>query len=209
MTLNDEKYNIPIFTKNIYLRTQAHKTLTTNMEAYAETDLLRLRKIEQHDKLDLFEMDSDPDVHLYIENNPVKTIEEVECVIEMIRDQYVKNGIGRWAVIEKNRGECIGWAGLKYFDQPLNHHCHFYELGYRFKKKHWGKGYATEASRAIIDYATHTLGADVIYAITDPRNDGSKHVLEKLGFEHIEVFDYEGDPTDWYRLKIKGRQATI
>jgi len=64
--------------------------------------------------------------------------------------------------------EGIGWAGLKYFREPLNKHVNFYELGYRFKRKHWGKGFATEASTAILDYGFKNLNADKIYAITDP-----------------------------------------
>ena len=84
---------------------------------------------EYTDEKDLFEMDSDPEVHLFIENNPVKSIDEITKVIEMLKKQYKENGIARWAVIDKLTNECIGWSGLKYFNQPLNKHNNFYELG--------------------------------------------------------------------------------
>lgn len=171
------------------------------MKIVIETNRLILRELEYSDEMDLFEMDSDPEVHLYIENNPVKSINEITKVIEMLKEQYKENGIARWAVVNKSTKECIGWSGLKYFNQPLNNHNNFYELGYRFKKKHWGKGYATESSNAIIEYGFGNLNIESIFAITDPRNVNSKKVLAKLGFEYKETFDYEGDKTDWFELK--------
>ena len=157
------------------------------MKVFAETERLILRELEYSDEMDLFEMDSDPEVHLFIENNPVKSIDEITKVIEMLKKQYKENGIARWAVIDKLTNECIGWSGLKYFNQPLNKHNNFYELGYRFKKKHWGKGFATESSNAILDYGFKNLNTDTIYAITDPKNLNSKKVLTKLGFDFKET----------------------
>ncbi|MDA3614250.1 GNAT family N-acetyltransferase [Polluticaenibacter yanchengensis] len=173
------------------------------MKIFAETPRLILREVEHSDAADLFEMDSDPEVHLYIENKPVKTISEITPIIQMLRKQYRENGIARWAVVDKITGECIGWSGLKYYSQPLtlNDHSHIYELGYRFKKKHWGKGYATEAAIAVLNYGFSHLDPDTIYAITDPKNISSQKVLHKLGFQFIEVFNYQGDPTNWFELK--------
>lgn len=170
------------------------------MNIHAETERLILRDVEYADEFDLFEMDSDPDVHLYIENKPVQSIDEITRVIAMLQQQYRENGIARWAVVDKANKECIGWAGLKYFHQPLNSHQNLYELGYRFKKKHWGKGYSTEASTAILNHGFSKLNMDTIYAITDPKNEASKKVLTKLGFVFQETFDYEGDPTDWFEI---------
>ncbi|MNT19631.1 anhydro-N-acetylmuramic acid kinase [compost metagenome] len=171
------------------------------MKIFAETERLVLRELAYTDENDLFEMDSDPDVHLFLENNPVKSIDEITKVIEMLKKQYKENGIARWAVVDKVTNECVGWSGLKYFNQLLNNHHNFYELGYRFKKKHWGKGFATESSIAIVDYGFNNLNVDTIFAITDPKNVNSKKVLTKLGFNFQETFDYEGDPTDWFELK--------
>ena len=132
------------------------------MKIFAETERLILREVEYTDENDLFEMDSDPEVHLYIENNPVKSIDEITKVIEMLKKQYIENGIARWAVVDKATNECVGWSGLKYFREPLNNHNDFYELGYRFKRKHWGKGFATESSIAILDYGFKNLNVDSI-----------------------------------------------
>lgn len=91
-----------------------------------ETERLFLRELEYSDENDLFEMDSDPEVHLYIENNPVKSIDQIQKAIEMLKKQYQENGIARWAVVDKLTNECMGWSGLKYFDDPLNNHNDFY-----------------------------------------------------------------------------------
>ncbi|MDO8969836.1 MAG: GNAT family N-acetyltransferase [Saprospiraceae bacterium] len=171
------------------------------MKIFAETARLILRELEYTDENDLFEMDADPAVHFFIENKPVKSIDEITKVIEMLKKQYQENGIARWAVVDKITNECVGWSGLKYFNQPLNNHIDFYELGYRFKQKHWGKGFATESSSAVLDYGFKNLNVDRIFALTDPKNLNSKKVLTKLGFDFQETFDYEGDLTDWFELK--------
>ncbi|MBL7704206.1 MAG: GNAT family N-acetyltransferase [Taibaiella sp.] len=171
------------------------------MSIFITTERLILREITETDENDLFEMDSDPEVHLFIENNPVQSIDTIRSIIAMLKTQYRENGIARWAVVDKATNECIGWCGLKYFDQPLNNHRDFYELGYRFKKKHWGKGFATESSSAVLGYGFKHLAIDTVYAITDPKNLDSKKVLHKLGFEYRETFDYDGDLTDWFELE--------
>jgi [ribosomal protein S5]-alanine N-acetyltransferase len=171
------------------------------MKDIIETERLILREIEFTDENDMFELESDPEVHLYIENNPVKSIEKIREIIGMLRNQYKKNGVGRWALINKQTNEFLGCCGLKYFEEPLNNYQNFYELGYRFKKKHWGQGFATEATLASIEYGFNNLNIDAIYAITDPKNTNSISVLKKIGFNFIETFNYEGDLTDWFELE--------
>lgn len=171
------------------------------MKVIAETPRLILRQLELSDAEDLFEMDSDPQVHLFIENNPVKSIDQIYEVIEMLQKQYADNGIARWAVVDKATQECIGWCGLKLYKDDLNKHSNFYEHGYRFKQKHWGKGYATESSKAVLTYGFDHFDVSSIYAITHPNNVNSQKVLGKLGFDFVETFDDEGDLTHWYELK--------
>ncbi len=171
------------------------------MTGIIDTERLIIREIFPEDANDLFEMDADPEVHQYIENKPVNSIEEIYQVIEMIRKQYMDHGIARWAVVDKVSQECLGWCGLKFFLEPLNGYQDFYELGYRFKRKHWHKGYATESAKAILDYVYENLAIRDVFAIVDPRNENSKKVLRKLGFNFINTFDYDGDTTDWFELK--------
>ncbi len=128
-------------------------------------------------------------------------MDQIVSVIEGLKTQYRENGIARWAVVDKVSMECVGWSGLKYYREPLNNHLHFYELGYRFKKKHWGKGFATESSSGIVDYGFKNLPIASVFAITHPRNLNSQKVLVKLGFNFVETFDDAGQATHWYELK--------
>jgi [ribosomal protein S5]-alanine N-acetyltransferase len=163
-----------------------------------ETTRLILREISLQDEEGLFLLDSDPAVHTYIGNKPLTSKDEVKKIIAFIQQQYIDNGIGRWAVIEKESQSFIGWAGLKLVKEVVNNHTNYYELGYRFIQKHWGKGYATEAARAVLDYGFCTMSLSKIYAIADCGNTSSQHVLYKLGFSHLASFDYNGIPHYWY-----------
>jgi len=166
-----------------------------------ETKRLIIRELDFKDVDDLFEMDSDVEVHKYVSDDVVKTKDEIIEVIKMLKAQYLETGVGRWAVVDKKTNECLGWCGLKLCKEPLNNHSNFYDFGYRLKRKHWSKGYATESSRVIIDYGFKTLKLNSIYATTDINNKASKNVLTKLGFEHKEVFEDEGYLCDWFELR--------
>ena len=171
-----------------------------SMKIFAETERLILREIVQSDENGFFELDSDPEVHRYLGNKPVESIEEVRAVIKFIRQQYIDNGIGRWAVIEKNTNSFIGWAGLKLVKESINNHTDFYDIGYRLQKKFWGKGFATEAAKAAIDYGFNQLKLNEIFALADINNHASRKVLEKAGLKYIETFEYEGMPHNWFKI---------
>jgi len=173
------------------------------MKIFAETERLILRELVASDAEGLFAIDSDPDVNIYLGNNPVKNIEQTRDIIQFIRNQYVENGIGRWAMIEKTTNNFIGWAGLKLVKEPTNNYCNYYDLGYRLNKNYWGRGFATEAAKTCVDYGINQLNLKHIYAIADENNIASKKVLEKVGLKFIETFNLEGTPHSWFHLKVK------
>ncbi len=80
----------------------------TNVKIVAETDRLIVREILPSDVDGMFEMDSDPEVHKYLGNKPVTEKEQISQVIHFVRQQYIDNGIGRWAIIDKTSNEFIG-----------------------------------------------------------------------------------------------------
>jgi ribosomal-protein-alanine N-acetyltransferase len=170
------------------------------MNIKIETERLILREFIPTDEVGLFELDSNPEVHTYLGKKPVKTIEEVRKFIEIINQQYVDNGIARWAVIDKFTGEFIGWSGIKLIKEPMNNHNNFYEIGYRLIEKHWGKGIATETTVALLKYAFENLKTEKVYAICDIENAGSKNVLLKSGLTLIETFDYNGIEHNWFEI---------
>jgi ribosomal-protein-alanine N-acetyltransferase len=167
------------------------------MKIFAETERLLLREFLLTDAHGMFELDSDPEVHRYLGKKPVQSIEQSQEMIAFIRQQYLDNGIGRWAVIEKVTSEFIGWAGLKLVREPINHHVDFHDVGYRFIRRYWGQGYATEAAQASVDYGFQVLHLPMLYAIADMRNLASRIVLAKVGLHHAGVFNHDGVPTAW------------
>ena len=161
------------------------------MSIRIETERLLIREIMPSDEAGMFEMDSDPEVHKYITKTPLKTMDEVRDVIAFVRKQYVDNGIGRWAVEEKETGEFLGWTGFKLMNEVTNGRVGHYDFGYRFKRKVWGRGIATEAGKASLKYGIEVLKLDPVFAMTDVDHVVSRHILEQLGFRFVEIFRYD------------------
>lgn len=170
------------------------------MEIFAETERLILREIIPSDKEGMFELDSDPQVHLYLGNNPVKDMRRVKEIIQYIRQQYMDYGIGRWAIIEKETNSFIGWTGLKFNTEVVNNRTNYYDVGYRLIKRYWGRGFATESAIPAVDYGFEKLKLTEIIGIADVRNNASRKVLEKIGLHYVGKFDLEGDQHDWLQI---------
>lgn len=170
------------------------------MEVHIETERLLIRPLLPTDVEGMFDLDSNAEVHLYLGNHPVQSKEEIVEVIAFIRQQYVDNGIGRWAMVDKETQDFIGWTGFKYVTEETNKHIHYYDLGYRLRQKYWGKGIATEAAIACLAYGFNQLDFQEVFAMADCGNDGSNKILTKLGFTCMETFDLDGIPHHWYRL---------
>jgi len=184
------------------------------MDLHIETERLYVRELLPSDDKGMFVMDSDPEVHKYVGKSPVTKIEESRDVIAFVRQQYIDNGIGRWAIIEKATNDFVGWTGHKLMKERVNGHINYYDFGYRLAKRFWGKGYATESGRAALKYGIDQLGFRDIYAMTDVNNMASRNVLEKVGLVYIETFNYdaaptiwrtEGEPTTWYKWMGKAK----
>ncbi len=170
------------------------------MQLPIETPRLILREMLPTDAEGMFELDVNPEVHRYLGNHPVTDIQQSRDIIDAVRRQYEENGIGRWAAIEKSSGAFIGWAGLKLIKEPLNNHVDFYDVGYRLIPRFWGKGYATEAAKASLEYAFTHLPTDVVYALAHVDNAGSKNVLQKCGLVILENFMLEDMMVAWLRI---------
>lgn len=169
------------------------------MTIHAETERFYLRDIDEGDLEGMFEMDSDPEVHRYLGNQPVTDREFIRFVINNIRKQYDTLGIGRWAIAHKDTNEFMGWAGLK-LEKGMNGREEFYDLGYRLPRKHWGKGIATEVSKASVRHAFEVMGLPEIFGVTDARHTASGAVLLKSGLRFVNTFNYEELPHHWYEM---------
>ena len=121
-----------------------------NRKRLIETERLYFSALLESDDIGIFELDADPEVHQYLGNKPIENIEQAGDTIKFIRQQYLDNGIGRFAIIEKATNNFIGWGGFKLITELTNGHQDYYDLGYRLIRKYWGKGYATESAKAAI-----------------------------------------------------------
>lgn len=150
------------------------------VDTYLETERLALRRFTADDADLLIELDSDPAVMRYLTGgNPTEP--------EIVRERYLPNiiaGYEKWrgelglfAAQERDGGAFIGWFCLRPEPEgPLDE----VELGYRLRQMAWGKGYATEGSRALLGKAFAGLGARMVWAETMAVNQGSRNIMEKL-----------------------------
>jgi RimJ/RimL family protein N-acetyltransferase len=149
-----------------------------------ETERLKLRRFTPDDVDNLVELDSDPQVMRYITGGRATPREEIER-LELPAFLRRSDGYGFWAAVEKSTGEFIGWFHLRpredgAADEP--------ELGYRLRRSAWGKGYATEGSRALIERAFADLGARRVWAETMVVHTASHRVMEKAGLRYVRTF---------------------
>ena len=170
------------------------------MKFHIETERLILRELQIGDLQAWFEMDSDPAVHKYLGNQPLKNMAHIENAFQSIQQQYAQNGIGRWAVIEKSSGNFVGWSGLKFIREQENNHINFYDVGYRFMPTYWGKGYATESAKAALDYGFKTMNLYEIIGTANEENKASRRALEKCGLTFIEQFMWKDIKCDWLKI---------
>lgn len=176
------------------------------MNILIETERLRIRALTEEDLEGMYALDSDPEVHKYLGNKPVKTKEESLKVIQGILKQYEVRGIGRWAVEDKKTNAFLGWSGLRLYqgeDEEFNGFTNFHDIGYRFIRKYWGKGYATESAKACLEYAFNTMKLDAVYGLTELGNEASHNVLLKIGLAYKAQFYCErlDEELRWYEIK--------
>ncbi|WP_411894406.1 GNAT family N-acetyltransferase [Winogradskyella sp. A2] len=174
------------------------------MNIRIETERLILRPIQQSDDKDFFELDSNPKVHRFLGNNPVKSIQESQKQIANVLQQYEDFGLGRLVVISKSTNEFIGWSGLK-FERQVRKEFDYYDLGYRLKEQFWGKGYATEAATASLNFGFNKLKLKEINACAETGHTVSNHILKKIGMVLDGTFTFEGSLINWYWAKNKNQ----
>lgn len=154
---------------------------------------LYLRKTTINDIPIFLKLDGQKEVMRYIGKGTIRTNpEHYKAAIPRIIRQYEEgNGFGLWWAIEKESQQEIGWFILK----PLPDGKEI-EIGYRLFPECWGKGYATEMTKSLIEYGVKDLGLKKIVAVTHPENIASQKVLLKSGLKAIgktKYLDFEVD----------------
>jgi RimJ/RimL family protein N-acetyltransferase len=162
------------------------------VDTYLESERLVLRRFTADDADLLIELDSDPAVMRYLTGGEPTPPEVVrEGYLPSILGGYRKWGnLGLFAAHEKDGGAFIGWFILRpEQDGPLDE----VELGYRLRQASWGRGYATEGSRALLRKAFTQLGVRMVWADTMSVNRASRNVMQKLDMTLKETIPVPAD----------------
>ncbi|MEO0628521.1 MAG: GNAT family N-acetyltransferase [Bacteroidota bacterium] len=169
-----------------------------------------MRPFQISDAAEMLSLNADPEVMRFVPDKPFEDLLEAKRFLQHY-DAW-KHGFGRWAVIRREDGAWLGWCGLR--KSPRTG---LVDLGFRFHRKYWGNGYATEAGRASLKWGFGEPGlpcllvqgsqvqiessrrsSDIksvglhqsgVIARTMPANLASQQVLIKLGFEMIGEFE--------------------
>ena len=154
--------------------------LTINFHPFQiiETERLLLRRIDENDVDEVLALRGNPQIMKYIPRPLAKTREEALEHIAMIEDKIVNNTGINWGITIKGTAKIIGIIG-HYRIQPENYRS---EIGYMVLPEHSGKGYTTEAIKAVVAYGFEQMILHSIEAVIDPQNLASERVLQKNGF---------------------------
>lgn len=133
------------------------------------------RHFTPDDAVWMYALNNDPQVLRYTGDEPFANVAAASVFLAQYED-YGRYGMGRWAVISRQDGAFLGWCGLKY--SPALEE---YDIGFRFFRQYWNKGYATETARACLDFGFNVLNLQCIVGRARADNAPSLRVLEKLG----------------------------
>ncbi len=161
------------------------------------TERLLLRGWREDDIEPMRAINSDPEVNAWLGVDPSQT----EARIAHWLNHWQQFGFGLWAIEEKATEEMIGRVGL--VDQvdwtvsPQDA-----EVGWTLASSAWGKGYATEAALAALEFAREK-GLRHIISITRPDNVRSQRVMEKLGLTYRGATNWHGYDQVWYGTELE------
>lgn len=160
-----------------------------------ETERLYLRKFRLEDAEQMYHLNNDKVVLKFTGDVPFSSVAAAKRFLKNY-DHYKKYGFGRWAVMHKSNQEFLGWCGLKYSPDTDE-----YDIGFRFFKKYWNNGFATEAAKACVEYGFQKLHLNVIIGRARKKNKNSIRVLEKIGLTYVRPFDFGGEEGVIYEIK--------
>jgi RimJ/RimL family protein N-acetyltransferase len=157
------------------------------MQVFLETQRLVLRRFTMADAEELVRLDADPDVMRFVTGGVPTSREEIQNeVLPAFLGYYQRyEGFGFWAAVEKASGEFLGWFHFRPRPGAVPGEV---ELGYRLRKSAWGRGYATEGSRALIGKGFSELGVLRVVAEAMAVNVASRRVMEKAGLTLVRTF---------------------
>lgn len=171
------------------------------------TPHLSLRPWAAEDAPALFEILREPDIFQYFPPSPPPTLERAGRYIAHQVKHWDERGYGHWAVVNQADGQVVGWNGLEYLPELDE-----VELAYLLSGRVRGKGYATEAARAAVEFGFGTRNLSALIGLVHPENVPSVRVLQKCGMVFadkltlwgMEMSRYRISRSDYERIYVKG-----
>lgn len=153
-----------------------------------ETERLILRNWRPEDLEPFAALNADPEVMRHFPSTQSRT--ESDALATRYQTHIDQHGFGRWAVERREDGAFLGFSGPMTLSPP-NPLAPGAEMGWRLARHFWGRGYATEASRAAIEHSFTRLGLEQIVAFTATTNLPSQAVMGRLGMTRREDLDFD------------------
>ncbi len=146
------------------------------------TPRLLLRRWTDDDLAPMAEIHADPEVMRWIADGSVRDPEQTAESIERWEEEWDQEGFGLFAVELLASGELIGFTGLsvpRFLPEVLP----AVEIGWRLGRPFWGRGYASEAAHAALEFALRDRGLERLISVARVENEASENVMRKLGLE--------------------------
>ena len=152
-----------------------------------------LRTWHDEDLQPMLAINQDPKVMEYFPS--LQELEMTKNFIAKVNAHFENHGYSLYATVRKDTNEFIGFIGLLMADFE-SHFTPATEIGWRLSSKHWGKGFATEGAKAVLDYAFRELKIPEIVSFTTAGNAQSIRVMQKIGLQHNESDDFDHPKLD-------------
>ena len=149
-----------------------------------ETERLALRIWSTNDVEPALRIYGDADVMRFIPVG-VMNSDQVASLLVRFNEEFERESFGLWATVEKATGAVLGECGLHRIPETGE-----VEIGWLFERAAWGKGFATEAARAILEYGFTVAKLQRIICLIDPENARSVAVANRLGFRYDRIGRY-------------------
>ena len=163
-----------------------------------QTTHLTLRPLMENDAGVLHRIYQSQGVLRYFPNPNPPPLDKVQRFITGQQMHWEKHGYGDWGVVPVGEGEIIGWVGLQFLPELDET-----EVGFLLDRPFWGKGYATEAALASLEFGFEHFGLDHIIALVHPENLASRRVIEKCGMCYTETLSLWGIELMRYQTKAR------
>jgi RimJ/RimL family protein N-acetyltransferase len=168
-------------------------------EPQLETERLLLRPFDLGDWVGLQRAYGDPEVMRWHGLPDPLPVEETAFAVGRMAGHFTARGYGMFAIVERASGEIVGRVGLMVHDDwtggPDRH-----EIGWTVQRDRWGRGYASEGARAVLDWIWGVVDVPRIISITNPENRRSQRVMEKLGLTQRGTARWHEHDVVWYAL---------